>query len=136
MYSDSMRTGTNLDLFTDSPWPPSCVLGRAQYVSVAVRPQISCTEVRKCRVYRRRSGSPTWRWFGYDSGAVQGDEPSTVDREGLDGRTPSSPELVSRTLMFFRGRKSFRLQFVRARSASSGVREAIDRILFSLKVEG
>ena len=51
-------------------------------------------------------------------------------------RTPSSPELVSRTLMFFRGRKSFRLQFVRARSASSGVREAIDRILLSLKVEG
>jgi len=22
MYNDSTRTGTNLDLFTDSPWPP------------------------------------------------------------------------------------------------------------------
>ena len=50
-------------------------------------------------------------------------------------RTPSSPELVSRTIMFFRGQKSFRLQFVRARSASSRVRETIDGILLSLKVE-
>jgi hypothetical protein len=50
-------------------------------------------------------------------------------------RTPPSPELVSRTLLFLRGQRSFRLQFVRARSASSGVGEAIDRILLSLKVE-
>lgn len=50
-------------------------------------------------------------------------------------RTPSSPDLVSRTVMFFRRQGSVRFQFVYARSASSRVQETIDNILLNLRVE-
>lgn len=78
------------------------------------------------------AGNTLIRWDGLVKRTVAGMEALEMTYRF---RTPSSPEMVSRTLMFFRGKNSFRLQFVRARSASSSVREAIDRIVLSLKVE-